>query len=130
MFQHPAPPEPANLRFMESCPSVSTTFLSRHRMFVSSIVVQKWGDYDAFGEPVEPTRFIPMKTPLGQEIIEHWDNDTPPRCPLTLDILVAAQREKGRKLGMIIDLSNHETLYAADLQAYDIIYERVPVMIL
>ena len=25
--------------------------------------LQKWGDYESYGEPVGPSRFIPMKTP-------------------------------------------------------------------
>lgn len=89
--------------------------------------LQKWGDYDAFGDAVAPTHFVPMKTPLGSEIIDNWDQDQPPRDPLTLDILVESQNRKARTLGMIIDLSNHETLYAADLKNHCIKYERVPV---
>ena len=91
------------------------------------IFLQKWGDCDAFGEPVFPTRFVPMKTPLGSEIIENWNHDQPPSHPLTLDMLVEAQTVAGRRVGMIIDLSNHQTLYAADLAEFNIAYERVPV---
>jgi hypothetical protein len=28
--------------------------------------LQKWGDYASFGEPVGPSRFVPMKTPLSE----------------------------------------------------------------
>jgi hypothetical protein len=41
--------------------------------------LQKWGDYASFGEPVQPSRFIPMKTPLSTEILQSWSLAEPPR---------------------------------------------------
>ena len=31
--------------------------------------LQKWGDYASYGEPVAPSRFIPMKTPLSPTLL-------------------------------------------------------------
>ena len=89
--------------------------------------MQKWGDYEALGDAVAPTKFVPMKTPLGSEILQDWNLEEPPKHPLTIALLQEDQGRKGRRIGMIIDLSNHETLYGADLKGSDIVYERVPV---
>jgi len=76
---------------------------------------------------VPPTKFVPMKTPLASEILLDWNLESPPRHPLTISLLQEDQECKGRRIGMIIDLSNHETLYGADLKEANILYERVPV---
>ena len=90
--------------------------------------LQKWADYPSYGEPVNPTRFLPMKTPMSSEIIQNWSLDEPPQHPLTIQSLLKEQEEKGRTIGLIIDLSNHETLYAEDLQAVEgIQYAHIPV---
>jgi len=54
--------------------------------------LQKWGDYTSFGEPVLPSRFIPMKTPLSPSLIQNdrFEN------VLTLPVFLADQRAKGR----------------------------------
>jgi len=90
--------------------------------------LQKWGDYEAFGDVVPPTKFVPMKTPLASEILLDWNLESPPRHPLTISLLQEDQECKGRRIGMIIDLSNHETLYGADLKEANILYERVPLV--
>lgn len=89
--------------------------------------VQKWGDYEAYGDAVPPTRFVPMKTPLGSEILQNWNLVEPPRHPLSIASLLQSQEEKGRRIGLIVDLSNHETLYGVDLSGAGVQYERVPV---
>jgi hypothetical protein len=90
--------------------------------------LQKWADYPSFGEPVNPTRFLPMKTPMSSEIIQNWSLDEPPQHALTIQSLLKEQEERGRTIGLIIDLSNHETLYAEDLQAVEgIQYAHIPV---
>lgn len=94
---------------------------------VQDLSVQKWGDYDALGEAVAPTKFVPMKTPLGREILEDWNLEEPPRHPLSIAILQKQQTLHGKRIGMIIDLSNHDSLYGADLLETGIQYERVPV---
>ncbi|CAL8467586.1 g7124 [Coccomyxa elongata] len=91
--------------------------------------LQKWADYPSYGEPVNPTRFLPMKTPMSSEIIENWSLDQPPQHVLTIQSLLKDQREKGRTVGLMIDLSNHETLYAEDLQAVEgLDYVHIPLI--
>ena len=63
-----------------------------------------------------PTRFIPCKTPLSCEIIESWTLPEEPKYSLTLPSLLSEQAAKGRQIGMVLDLSNHDTLYLADMQ--------------
>ena len=74
-----------------------------------------------------PTKFVPMKTPLGSEILDNWNLEEPPQNPLTISILQKHQQIRGRRIGMIIDLSNHDSLYGIDLKETGIQYERVPV---
>lgn len=68
-----------------------------------------------------------MKTPLGSEILDSWNLENPPQHPLSISILEQQQHQLGQCVGMIIDLSNHDSLYAADLKGTGIQYERVPV---
>ena len=99
--------------------------------------LQKWGDYESYGEPVGPSRFIPMKTPLSPTLLAdfgvgHGDRADDPsdasearrvddedskrkkKVPHvhTLPAFLAAQRAKGRDVGLVIDLSNHDCLYS------------------
>ena len=77
-------------------------------------------DYPSVGEPVHPTKFLPMKTPMSEEIIENWSLEHPPKHVLTIRRLIESQeREHGRKVGLIIDLANHDCLYIDDLLAYN-----------
>ena len=62
------------------------------------------GDYASVGEPVAPTRFVPMKTPMSREIISNWTLGDGPKHSLTVPELLAGQAAKGRAIGMIIDL--------------------------
>lgn len=92
--------------------------------------LQKWADYPSYGEPVNPTRFLPMKTPMSSEIILNWSLDQPPQHVLTIQSLLKDQQQKGRTVGLMIDLSNHETLYAEDLQAVEgLEYVHIPVRV-
>ena len=77
--------------------------------------LQKWGDYEAFGDVVRPALFIPMKTPLSKAILSEWTLPEQPKHSLTIDSLLQQQHFRQRQIGMIIDLSNHETLYADDI---------------
>jgi hypothetical protein len=77
--------------------------------------LQKWADYDSFGEPLDSTKFIPMKTPMSAEIMSNWSLEQPPTHALTIASLLQAQHHHGREVGMIIDLANHECLYAEDI---------------
>ena len=95
--------------------------------------LQKWGDYESYGEPVGPSRFIPMKTPLSPTLLadlgvrgdERADDLEHPRASEeittteritprvhTLPGFLAAQKRRGRDVGLVIDLSNHDCLYS------------------
>ena len=80
--------------------------------------LQKWGDYAAFGEVVHPSLFIPMKTPLSQAILSEWSLPEEPKHSLTISSLLQQQHFLHRQIGLIIDLSNHETLYAEDIPPF------------
>lgn len=69
--------------------------------------LQKWGDYESFGEPVWPTKFIPMKTPLSHEILDNWQLPEAPKHRLTVGSLLRAEQAAGRRVGLLLDLSNH-----------------------
>lgn len=77
--------------------------------------LQKWGDYAAMGFPIEPTKFIPMKTPLSADILSNWSLPGDPRHRLTVSDMLEVQRSHGRPVGLIIDLSNHDCLYFGDI---------------
>lgn len=74
-------------------------------------------DYPSIGQPVKPTSFLPMKTPMSLEIISNWSLPHVPKHTLTVNELLTSQESLGRRVGMIIDLANHECLYADDIPA-------------
>jgi hypothetical protein len=51
----------------------------------------------------------------SQAILGSWQQDQPPAHPWTIGHLLATQQCAGRKVGLIMDLSNHDTLYAEDI---------------
>jgi hypothetical protein len=65
------------------------------------------GDYESIGAPVGPTKLLPMKTPLSRDILADWQLPQPPRHSLTIEELLAGQAAAGRRVGCIVDLSNH-----------------------
>ncbi|WIA12637.1 hypothetical protein OEZ85_006290 [Tetradesmus obliquus] len=75
----------------------------------------KWGNYAGYGTPVWPSRFVPMKTPLSEQILDSWELPEPPKHRLTVPDLLAAQTAAGRHVGLLLDLSNHDCLYASDV---------------
>lgn len=77
--------------------------------------LEKWAALEAVGGPVAPTNFIPCKTPLSAEILANWSLPQPAEHPLTVASLLEGQAAAGRRVGMILDLSNHATLYRQDL---------------
>lgn len=66
---------------------------------------------------MRPTSFLPMKTPMSLEIISNWSLPHAPKHTLTVKELLESQASLGRRVGMIIDLANHECLYADDIPA-------------
>ena len=69
------------------------------------------------GTPVAPTNFIPMKTPLSAEILANWSLAEQPRHRLTVPHMLEEQAAAGRRVGLILDLSNHNCLYTSDIPA-------------
>lgn len=67
-------------------------------------------DYPAMGSPVRPTRFIPCKTPMSNEILDNWSLADAPQHALTVPVLLQTQAAAGRRVGLIIDLANHDCL--------------------
>lgn len=90
--------------------------------------LQKWADYESIGQPVSPTMFLPMKTPMSREIIENWSLEDPPRHVLTVQELIESQNKVQRRVGMIIDLANHECLYQDDLPEGGLEYAHVQLV--
>ena len=69
-----------------------------------------------------------MKTPMSSEIVDNWSLEEPPKHVLTVSSLLDQEKAKGREIGLIIDLSNHETLYAEDLTtAINVQYAHIQV---
>ena len=65
-----------------------------------------------------------MKTPLSTTIHRSWTLDTPPLHSLTVQQLLAEQAMQQRTVGLILDLSNHATLYEEDLPV-ELQYEHI-----
>ena len=57
-----------------------------------------------------PTLFLPMKTPMSSEILANWSLPDPPAHSHSLPALLVSQSERGRQVGMVLDLANHECL--------------------
>jgi hypothetical protein len=70
--------------------------------------LRKWGDYASFGEPALPSKFIPMKTPLSPTLLRE---DTFENVLLLPNFLAEQRESRGRDVGLVIDLSNHDCLY-------------------
>jgi alpha-glucan,water dikinase len=56
-----------------------------------------------------------QKTPLSVEILNNWHLPEPPKYRLTVQDLLQAEEAAGRHIGLILDLSNHDCLYASDI---------------
>ena len=79
--------------------------------------MEKWSNKEAFSTPVARTKFIAMKTPLSQLLLDkHFPCGQPCRHPNTISHLLAHCKQHGFELGLIINLAAHQCLYAADLQ--------------
>lgn len=54
-----------------------------------------------------------MKTPLSHEILDNWQLPEAPKHRLTVSTLLEAQQAAGRRVGLLLDLSNHGGLVQA-----------------
>lgn len=92
-------------------------YITRTLKCCAPVQLNKWGDYPSMGEPVWPSRFIPMKTPLTEQLLSAWDPNKACRSPLTLPLVIASCKAKNRRLGMIMNLAGHDCLYEDDIPA-------------
>ena len=78
--------------------------------------IAKWASKPSCGKPVWPTRFIPSKTPLTEELLQERF-PVPGTCahPHTVPRLVKHCHAKGWPVGLIINLCAQDGLYAADV---------------
>eukprot|EP00899_Mesostigma_viride_P026490 jgi/Mesvir1/7025/Mv09153-RA.1 len=76
-------------------------------MLIVQHKLNKWQDYEDFGTPVLPSKFIPMKTPLSRNIL----NNIGAAPSHTVTSFLDQQRRLGRHVGLIIDLTNHDCIY-------------------
>lgn len=51
---------------------------------------------------MQPTKFVPMKTPLSQAILDNWSLDAAPKFRLSVSDLLEQESSKGRHVGLII----------------------------
>lgn len=80
-----------------------------------ALQMEKWGSKLAVGEPVWPTRFVPMKTPLSSHLLAaHF---APGECaqPLTLPSALSHCARRGLRVGLVINLAAHHCLYAEEV---------------
>lgn len=104
----PTPLDQASLRDAKTEPSILNEALTQLPPELPSVLrkLVKWGDFAAVGTPIHPTRFVPCKTPLSRQILENWTLPEPPVYPLTVPQLLEEQQALGRRVGLILDLSN------------------------
>jgi hypothetical protein len=75
----------------------------------------RWGDYLRYGAVIQGTKIIPMKTPLTLELQRSYmPSEGEPR-PFTVQTFLDDQAALGRRVALIVDLTNHQTLYAEDI---------------
>lgn len=66
-------------------------------------------------------------TAATRQVLESWDLEVAPAHPWTVALLLSSQQAAGRPVGMIMDLSNHDTLYADEIPPY-IAYRHVKLV--
>lgn len=82
--------------------------------------IEKWGDYEAVGGLIKVTGgagFVPMKTPLTRaQMASLKKSGKRIRYPHDLQGFVRDQASQGRRVGLVIDLTCHDCLYASELK--------------
>ncbi len=66
------------------------------------------------------------QTPLSEDLLASWSLPSAPRHRLTVGELMAQQAALGRRVGLLLDLSNHDCLYEQDIPP-DVQYTHVQV---
>eukprot|EP01026_Neomeris_dumetosa_P081092 TRINITY_DN9061_c0_g1_i5.p2 TRINITY_DN9061_c0_g1~~TRINITY_DN9061_c0_g1_i5.p2 ORF type:complete len:396 (-),score=29.91 TRINITY_DN9061_c0_g1_i5:1085-2212(-) len=81
--------------------------------------VDKWLSIENMGEAVGQTKFIPMKTPFSsqmmQSIRQNKEYNQQSTNLLTIDCMLNYQKNLGRDVGLILDVSDHMCLYSQDI---------------
>lgn len=100
--------------------------------------IQKWWDYRSYGDVIAGSRVIPMKTPMTSALqarparleatararsgsVDGSGGVAPGQEPAgeqrehTIGGFIREQAAQGRAVGLIVDLSNHDSLYADDM---------------
>ncbi|CAF0972223.1 unnamed protein product [Adineta ricciae] len=85
-------------------------------------IPDRWLDYIGVNSWIENTRFIAFKCPLKPEMQKHLPDDR----RFTLGDLVERLDDKGKELGLIIDLTNTERYYKrTDIEDAQIEYHKL-----
>ena len=64
-----------------------------------------------------------------QALLDNWEQPQPPSHPWTIARLIASQEAAGRRVGLLLDLSNHDTLYREDLPlAPSLVYKHIQLV--
>ncbi|CAI4233372.1 unnamed protein product [Auanema sp. JU1783] len=71
-------------------------------------IPDRWLKYDAIGDNVTGTRFLPFKTPLHSHICK---NSNLREKSFDIEILLQHARESGKSIGLVIDLTNTDKYY-------------------
>ncbi|PAV59395.1 hypothetical protein WR25_03520 [Diploscapter pachys] len=97
----------------------------RKPFFDSKRIPDRWMNYDGVGCDMEGTRFLPFKTPLDRSFFvgkpnihedEHFD----------VDSLIRLARENGKRIGLVIDLTNTSRYYdKTDWEKHDVQYVKL-----
>lgn len=100
---------------------VSTACVSGVNPFVHKVHADMPGCWDAqvCADPLDIGSTVKesMEPGAQQALVAGWKHNQPPAHPWTIDHLLDTQAAAGRRIGLIMDLSNHDTLYAEDLPA-------------
>eukprot|EP00198_Chlamydomonas_reinhardtii_P011494 XP_001700831.1 predicted protein [Chlamydomonas reinhardtii] len=112
--QHPRVPACASAAACSACrPAASgRTHTSRDAPPIRLLSSSLQFSVPIFAAPPAPP---PSQTPLSTEILDSWSLPAQPKHRLTVPQMVADQAAAGRKIGLILDLSNHDCLYTDDV---------------
>lgn len=88
----------------------------QHSDSTAAAQIAKWASKPSCGKPVWPTRFIPSKTPLTEELLrQRFPHPGSCTNPHTVPRLLEHCNDHGWPVGLIINLSAQDGLYAAEL---------------
>ncbi|KAJ3447437.1 mRNA-capping enzyme [Anaeramoeba flamelloides] len=94
-----------------------------HERLVNLKIPKGWEMISRMGENVEKTKLIPMKTPLDPDFNQVISSSNCFSAQMFLDF----QRSKGRKIGLVIDLTNTHHYYdPSNFESRGIEYKKIP----